>query len=136
MKKIILCTLLFSAVILTSCSNDDYDFVQNKNKVDCNVGTSSSNSSLAICLTATERAMPNEILSVASKVNQNNGIPTWTVESGSMKVVNVKTVSDDGQTLSIASIRFKEDFKGGSVSCSFSTTIGIAKSFSTIEQEM
>ncbi len=99
-----------------SCSTDDNgeSIVENiKNVTDC--GLSTDPQFIGLCMDGAESAIPNEVITYASKSTLNFSEISWIVESGSIEILNVENSITEGANKSIATIKFKSDFSGGSL---------------------
>lgn len=113
--------LLLSILLTVSCSNDDdAGTVENlKNVTDCSLSYSANPNEylVGICLNGTNSAKPNETITFASKATANFSEIIWTIESGSMEIINVANSTENivevGRIKTIATIKFNSDFSGG-----------------------
>ncbi|KSA13978.1 hypothetical protein I600_571 [Maribacter dokdonensis DSW-8] len=117
MKKSI--TLLFLIVITTfqfSCSNDDNDdsSLNPKSVTTCDLGDFSP-TGVKVCLNGADYALPNETITFAAEYNARVALFTWTIESGSMEIINIEESATGSTSKSIATIRFNSDFNGNAV---------------------
>jgi len=114
--------LMLFGLLITSCSSNDDDeiAIENlKNVTDCSLSFSANANEdfVGICLDGTPFALPNETITFASKATPNFSEIVWTVESGSMEILNIEnSIEDDeepGRLKTIATIKFNSDFSGG-----------------------
>ena len=121
MKQTICVLLLVSITLLTSCSKDDdvipeeiVGNIKDVTKCDLNI---TPDTFIAICSDGTDVASPNEIIKFASAFyyRWDHSIHTkftWTVESGSMRIVKVENIVDGIIARSIVTVLFYPDFSG------------------------
>lgn len=116
--------LLMSVLLTTSCSNNDdteITVVNLKNVTDCSLSFSEDDNEyvVGICLDGTNSALPDETITFASKATPNFTDIIWTVESGSMEIMNVDNSIENsvevGRIKTIATIKFNSNFSGGSL---------------------
>ena len=117
MKNQIFKLLPFLLIMITfSCSNDDATIENLKNVTDCEM-VIEPETLVAICLDGTDSALPNEVIKFASTFYSKNENPSnteflWTIESGSMEIVNIENSVDGSLAKSIVTIKFNSDFSG------------------------
>ncbi|MEK6153939.1 hypothetical protein WIW50_11790 [Flavobacteriaceae bacterium 3-367] len=123
MKKQTIYLLLFTLVTFTiSCSNDDDTDVtpENLNNVtDCEIAIE-PNLLISICVDGADFALPDEVIKFVSTFYSKNDTPSnaqflWTVESGSMEIIDVENTVDGLIAKSIATIKFNSDYSGNGV---------------------
>lgn len=114
--------LLMSLLLVSSCSNNDDTepiFNNSKNVTDCSLSYSANPNEyfIGVCVDGTNSALPNEVITFASKATPNFTEIVWTIESGSMELINIEnSVENDielGRLKSIATVQFNSNFTGG-----------------------
>jgi hypothetical protein len=108
--------LLVYITFTTSCSNDNdiKPTVENpKSVTDCELRTDPEFK--GICLDGATSVSLNEVMTYASKSTANFSEILWTIESGSIEILNIENSFVNGFNKSIATIKFNSDFSGGSL---------------------
>jgi len=121
MKYTIIYLLLFLIITFTmSCSKDDDPIEQAainaKSVTDCEISLDPE-PFVSVCVDGTDSALPNEIITFASTLYCKNFNPTatkflWTIQSGSMEILNTEKTVDYPFAKSIATIKFNADYSG------------------------
>lgn len=100
-----------------SCKEED---VQTEGALDCSLGPNYS----GICLNGPEIVEPgssNDYIFKIEKRQQGdniNKVVNWSVESGEIEIVNIETEVKINYTVSVATLKFKNNFTGGSIKAS------------------
>ncbi|VXC32775.1 hypothetical protein [Maribacter litoralis] len=111
--------LLLAALVIFqfSCSSDDDDneaSLNPKSFTSCDLGDFSPTST-KVCFNGTDFALPNETITFATEFNARVATITWTIESGSIEIINIEESATDSTLKSIATIKFNSDFNGDAV---------------------
>jgi hypothetical protein len=123
MKNLKIYLLLIVFITLTiSCSNDNEiePAIENlKSVTDCEI-TIVPDLLVSICIDGTDSALPNETIKFTSTFYSKNGNPSnteflWTIESGSMEIINIENSTDRLIAKSIATIKFNSDYSGNGI---------------------
>ncbi|MGO4918930.1 hypothetical protein [Maribacter spongiicola] len=116
-KSINLVLLIVIATFQFSCSNDDDDneaSLNPKSVTSCDLGDFSP-TGVKVCLNGADFALPNETITFAAEYNARVATFTWTIESGSMEIINIEEIATASTLKSIATIKFNSDFNGDAV---------------------
>ena len=115
-KSINLLLLIAIATFQFSCSSDDDNdaSLNPKSVTTCNLGDFSP-TGVKVCLNGTDYALPNETITFAAEYNARVAYFTWTIESGSMEIINIEDSATGTTSKSIATIKFNSDFNGDAV---------------------
>ncbi|TYP69911.1 hypothetical protein [Aquimarina intermedia] len=122
MKRQLIClvTILF---ILSSCADDENiaekQTTNKKNVTDCEL-TIEPNTLVSICVDGASVALPDEVITFASTFYSKNDDPAtsqflWTIESGSMQIMNIENTFDELIAKSIATIKFSSNYSGNGI---------------------
>ena len=135
--------LLVFITLTTSCSNDNDSepIIENlKNVTECEI-TIESETLVSICVDGTDSALPDETIKFVSTFYSKNDNPfntefLWTIESGSMEILNIKNSVDGLIAKSIVTIKFNSDYSGnGLINVSAENDTGIANTGHIVELE-
>lgn len=115
-------TLFFGILFLLvfSCTSEDEDIAA-LSIVDCELelATDPSMLHIGICSSGSDLASQNEILFYGSKYTGRSEPEDleiiWTVVSGNMEILSTESSIVDGIRQSVVSIKFAEDFTGGTI---------------------
>lgn len=115
-KSIKLLLLVAIATFQFSCSSDDDNdaSLNPKSVTTCNLGDFSP-TGIKVCLNGADFALPNETITFAAEYNARVALFTWTIETGSMEIINIEESATGSTSKSIATIRFNSDFDGDAV---------------------
>jgi hypothetical protein len=115
MKKSLKTFSIIFLISFLSCSSDESELTANpKSVTDCELTITPD--FFGICLDGAESALPNEIITYASKFTSTNSEILWTIASGNMEIINIETsITTDGLRKSIVTIQFNSNFSGGSI---------------------
>ncbi|MEP2280886.1 hypothetical protein [Maribacter sp.] len=116
-KSINLLLLIVIATFQFSCSSDDNDneaSLNPKSFTTCDIGDFSPTST-KMCFNGTDFALPNETITFAAEFNARVATFTWTIESGSIEIINIEEIATDSTLKSIATFKFNSDFNGDAV---------------------
>ena len=110
--------LLLAALVIFqfSCSSDDDNeaSLNPKSFTSCDLGDFSPTST-KVCFNGTDFALPNETITFAMEFNARVATITWTIESGSIEIINIEESATDSTLKSIATTKFNSDFNGDAV---------------------
>ena len=112
--------LIFILIFLSCTSNDDMPENQAINPIsvtDCGELIIELDTTVGICVDGTDFALPDEIITFTSTFYSRGDSPSsshflWTIESGSMEILNVENRFDNLTAKSIATIQFNSDYSG------------------------
>ncbi len=109
--RVFICITLLGAI---SCESDASEIeINSKSVTDCSLN--SSPEVTGICLDGAKAVLSDETLTYASKATSNFTEIVWTIESGSIEILDIENSMDNGLLKSIATIKFDTDFSGGSL---------------------
>jgi hypothetical protein len=108
--------LVVCITFTTSCSNDNdtEPTIENPKSV-TDYGLMTNPEFKGMCLDSATSVSLNEVMTCASKSTANFSEILWTIESGSIEILNIENSFVDGFNKSIATIKFNSDFSGGSL---------------------
>ena len=112
---------LFITIVM-SCSNDDNSPetpANLKSVTDCEL-TIEPDTLVSICANGTDFASRNEIITFVSTFYSKNDSASdteflWSIESGSMEIMNIENSNDELIAKSIVTIKFNSDFSGNGI---------------------
>ena len=115
-KSIKLLLLVAIATFQFSCSSDDDNeaSLNPKSFTSCDIGDFSPTST-KMCFNGADFALPNETITFAAEFNARVATFTWTIESGSIEIINIEESATDSTLKSIATFKFNSDFNGDAV---------------------
>ncbi|WP_405397326.1 hypothetical protein [Maribacter sp. Asnod2-G09] len=115
-KSIKLLLLVAIATFQFSCSSDDDNeaSLNQKSFTSCDIGDFSPTST-KMCFNGADFALPNETITFAAEFNARVATFTWTIESGSIEIINIEESATDSTLKSIATFKFNSDFNGDAV---------------------
>jgi hypothetical protein len=116
--KILICL----SILLVSCTNDENTEVtpiNPKSVTNCEL-TIEPDTLVSICANGTDFASRNEIITFASTFYSKNDSASdteflWSIESGSMEIMNIENSNDELIAKSIVTIKFNSDFSGNGI---------------------
>jgi hypothetical protein len=114
MKNLLKTIIVLMLLTIISCESDETEInINPKSVTDCGLPTDPQFEGL--CLDGATSVLPNEVITYASKYTTNYSEILWTIESGSIEILNIENSIVDGVNKSIVTIKFNFDFSGGSL---------------------